>query len=100
MTSSTDACGITSRISFLDGSFVKTLKRALELQVNYEEAWNNICAAYNKLDCYEEVAAACKQALRYKPALELARNSSLSSRLPTSRAHKSPKTAAHTTSER
>jgi len=44
------------------------------LRPNYAEAWNNICAAYNKLGRYEEAAAACEQALRYKPDLELARN--------------------------
>ena len=49
-------------------------RAALELRPNYAEAWNNICAAYNKLGRYEEAAAACEQALRYKPDLELARN--------------------------
>jgi len=44
------------------------------LRPNYAEAWNNICAAYNKLGRYEEAAAACEQALRYKPDFELARN--------------------------
>jgi tetratricopeptide (TPR) repeat protein len=38
------------------------------------EAWNNTCAAYNKLGRYEQAAAACQQALRYKPDLQLARN--------------------------
>jgi Flp pilus assembly protein TadD len=49
-------------------------RAALELRPNYAEAWNNIGAAYNKLGRYEEAAAACEQALRYKPDLELARN--------------------------
>jgi tetratricopeptide (TPR) repeat protein len=47
---------------------------ALELRPNYADAWNNICAGYNKLGRYEEAAAACEQALRYKPDFELARN--------------------------
>jgi tetratricopeptide (TPR) repeat protein len=47
---------------------------ALDRRPGYAEAWNNICAAYNKLDRYEEAVAACEQALRYKPDLELARN--------------------------
>ena len=47
---------------------------ALQLRPDYAEAWNNICAAYNKLGRYEEAAAACEQALRYKPDFELARN--------------------------
>lgn len=33
-----------------------------------------IGAAYNSLGRYEEAAAACEQALRYKPDFELARN--------------------------
>jgi len=44
------------------------------LRPNYAEAWNNICAAYNKLGRYEEAATACEQALHYKPDFELARN--------------------------
>jgi protein O-mannosyl-transferase len=47
---------------------------ALDHRPGYAEAWNNICAAYNKLGRYEEAAAACEQALRYKPDFELARN--------------------------
>jgi tetratricopeptide (TPR) repeat protein len=49
-------------------------RRALDLRPGYAEAWNNICAAYNKLGRYDEAAAACEQALLYKPDLELARN--------------------------
>ena len=49
-------------------------RRALDLRPGYAEAWNNICAAYNKLGRYDEAAAACEQALRYKPDFELARN--------------------------
>lgn len=47
---------------------------ALDLRFGYAEAWNNIGAAYNKLGRYEEAAAACEQALRYKPDFDLARN--------------------------
>jgi len=53
---------------------IAACRAALELRPNYAEAWNNICAAYNKLGRHEEAAAACKQALRYKPNLQLARN--------------------------
>jgi len=49
-------------------------RRALDLRPGYAEAWNNICAADNKLGRYDEAAAACEQALRYKPDFELARN--------------------------
>jgi Flp pilus assembly protein TadD len=47
---------------------------ALQLKPDYAEAWNNICAANNKLGRYEEAVVACEQALRYKPDFELARN--------------------------
>ncbi len=49
-------------------------RRALDLRPGYAEAWNNVCAACNKLGRYDEAAAACEQALRYKPDFELARN--------------------------
>jgi tetratricopeptide (TPR) repeat protein len=49
-------------------------RRALDLRPGYAEAWNNICAAYNKLGRYNEAVAACEQALRSKPDFELARN--------------------------
>jgi tetratricopeptide (TPR) repeat protein len=53
---------------------IAACRAALELRLNYAEAWSNICAAYNKLGRYEEAAAACEQALRYKPDLELVPN--------------------------
>ena len=49
-------------------------QHALSLKPDYAEAWNNICAANNKLGRFEEAAAACEQALRVKPDFELARN--------------------------
>jgi Flp pilus assembly protein TadD len=49
-------------------------RRALDLRPGYAEAWNNICAANNKLGRYDEAAVACEQALRLKPDFELARN--------------------------
>src|SRR5438132_12351820 len=53
---------------------IVTSRRALDLRPNYAEAWNNICAAYNKLSRYQEAAEACEQALHYNPDFELARN--------------------------
>ena len=53
---------------------IAACRAALELRPDYAEAWNNICAAYNKLGRYEQAAAAGEQALRYKPDFELARN--------------------------
>jgi tetratricopeptide (TPR) repeat protein len=49
-------------------------RRALDLRPGYAEAWNNICAACNKLGRYDEAVAACEQALRSRPDFELARN--------------------------
>ena len=49
-------------------------QRALTLKPDYAEAFNNICAANNKLGRYDEAANACAQALRIKPDFDLARN--------------------------
>jgi tetratricopeptide (TPR) repeat protein len=56
------------------GETIAACQTALQLKPDYAEAWNNICAANNKLGRYQEAAAACEQALRYKPDFELARN--------------------------
>jgi Flp pilus assembly protein TadD len=53
---------------------IAACQMALQLKPDYAEAWNNICAANNKLGRYEEAVVACEQALRYKPDFELARN--------------------------
>jgi Flp pilus assembly protein TadD len=53
---------------------ITAAQAALKLRPNYAEAWNNICAAYNKLGRYDDAAPACEQALRCKPDFELARN--------------------------
>lgn len=60
-----------------EGHYVESIvasRRALDLRPGYAEAWNNVCAACNKLGRYDEAATACEQALRYEPDLELARN--------------------------
>ena len=49
-------------------------RRRPGLQPRYAEAWNNICAANDKLCGYDEAAIACEQALGYEPDFELARN--------------------------
>lgn len=62
---------------YREGRYAESIvacRRALDLRPGYAEAWNNICAAYNKLGRYEEAAAACEEALRLKPDLQLARN--------------------------
>ena len=46
---------------------ISAAQSALALKPDYAEAFNNICAASNKLGRYEEAAKACEQALRIKP---------------------------------
>ena len=53
---------------------IAACQNALKLRPDYAEAWNNICAACNKLGRYKEAAAACEEALRYKPDFDLAQN--------------------------
>jgi protein O-mannosyl-transferase len=52
---------------------IAAAQRALQLKPDYPEAFNNICAANNKLGRYEEAANACQEALRIKPDFDLAR---------------------------
>lgn len=49
-------------------------RAALAQRPSYAEAWNNICAAYNKLGRYDKAGAACEEALRLKPDFQLARS--------------------------
>ena len=53
---------------------IAAAQTALEIRPDYPEAFNNVCAANNKLGRYEEAAKACEQALRLKPDFDLARN--------------------------
>lgn len=60
-----------------EGEFEESIadaQRALTLKPDYAEAFNNICAANNKLGRFEEAAKACEQALQIKPDFDLARN--------------------------
>ncbi|HET9800389.1 MAG TPA: tetratricopeptide repeat protein, partial [Chthoniobacterales bacterium] len=60
-----------------EGKFEESIadaQRALTLKPDYAEAFNNICAANNKLGRFEEAAQACEQALQIKPDFDLARN--------------------------
>ena len=62
---------------YQEGRYSETIaacQQALRLRPSYAEAWNNICAAYNKLGRFQEGADACEQALRNKPDFDLARN--------------------------
>ena len=63
--------------NYNEGNYEESLaaaQSALSLKPDYAEAFNNVCAACNKLGRYEEAAKACEQALRIKPDLDLARN--------------------------
>ena len=53
---------------------IAAAQRALQRRPDYAEAWNNLCAANNKLGRYQEAAKVCEQALRIKPDFDLARN--------------------------
>ena len=53
---------------------IAAAQSALSLRPDYAEAFNNICAACNKLGRYDEAARACEQALQIKPDFDLARN--------------------------
>jgi Flp pilus assembly protein TadD len=60
-----------------EGKFEESIadaQRALTLKPDYAEAFNNMCAANNKLGRFDEAAKACEQALRIKPDFDLARN--------------------------
>jgi Flp pilus assembly protein TadD len=65
---------------------IAAAQSALSLKPDYAEAFNNICAANNKLERYDEAAKACEQALRIKPDFDLARNN-----LQYARDHAAPK---------
>ncbi len=51
---------------------INAANKALELNPNYAEAYNNICSAYNALNNFAEGAKACEAALRIKPGYPLA----------------------------
>ena len=56
------------------GDSITAANEALQMRPDYAEAWNNICAANNKLGRFDEALKACEQALRLKPDFDLARN--------------------------
>jgi len=47
---------------------------ALELNPDYEQAYNNICSAYNQLGEYEKAIEACEKALEINPEFQRAKN--------------------------
>lgn len=51
---------------------INAANKALGINPNFAEAYNNICSAYNALNKFEEGAKACEAALRIKPGYPLA----------------------------
>jgi len=56
------------------GETIAMAMRALEVNPRSTAAYNNICAAYNALEQWDEAVPACEAALEIDPALELAGN--------------------------
>ncbi len=53
---------------------IEAAQKAVDLNPNYSEAYNNICSAYNLLGNYEKAITACNKALSIKPNYNLAKN--------------------------
>ncbi len=53
---------------------IDACNKALELQPNYPEAYNNIGTAYNQLQKYDSAVWACGKAVELKPDFQLAKN--------------------------
>lgn len=53
---------------------IKACKKAIKINPNYPEAYNNICTAYNQLKQYKKAIEACDKALELKPDFERALN--------------------------
>lgn len=53
---------------------VEMCEKAVAVQPDYADAYNNMCSAYNKLSQYELAVLACEKALAIKPDFELAKN--------------------------
>lgn len=53
---------------------IRSCKKALQINPESAEAYNNICSAYNKLGEYEKAATACRKAVKLNPDMERARN--------------------------
>jgi tetratricopeptide (TPR) repeat protein len=53
---------------------ITAARKALEIRPRYPEAWNNIMAAYNSLDDWDDAIAAGEMAVTLDPSSQLARN--------------------------
>ncbi|MDA3819326.1 MAG: tetratricopeptide repeat protein [Candidatus Delongbacteria bacterium] len=53
---------------------IEACYNALELNPDYEHAYNNICSAYNQIGEYEKAIEACEKALAINPEYQRAKN--------------------------
>lgn len=53
---------------------IDACNKALELQPNYAEAYNNMCSAYNQLGKFDSAVIAGTKAVELKPDFQLAKN--------------------------
>jgi len=53
---------------------IASARRALALRPGYAEAWNNVAAGHIALRQWDQGIAACEEALRLNPSLQIARN--------------------------
>ncbi|WP_271784462.1 tetratricopeptide repeat protein [Aquimarina algiphila] len=53
---------------------ISIAEKAIALNPNYAEAYNNICSAYNILGNYDKAIEACKKAIQLAPNYQLAKN--------------------------
>lgn len=53
---------------------IDACRKALQIEPNYSEAYNNICSAYNAMQQYDSAVIACEASLRIKPEYQLAKN--------------------------
>ncbi|AUC14579.1 hypothetical protein BTO06_05255 [Tenacibaculum sp. SZ-18] len=56
---------------------IEACKKALTINPNYKEAYNNICSAYSAMKQYEEAIAACEKSLTIDPKYTRAKNNLL-----------------------
>lgn len=49
---------------------IEFAKMAIKLRPNFPEAYNNICAAYSKMQNWSEAEKACQEALKLRPGFE------------------------------
>lgn len=76
-TQSSEAYLNESMTLFQAGRYAESIaaaNKALALRADYADAWNNVCAAYNGMQKWDDAIAACTRAIRIKPDYALASN--------------------------